>query len=333
MSLFKKAERKRAKLKIAGTGPSGSGKTYSLLMLATGLVKGTNQRIALLDTENDSASLYADRFDFDTVNIEPPFTAKKYTDVIRAAEAEGYVLIIDSLSHAWAGEGGILDRKSAKDNQGGNSYTNWAQFTKEHEELKSAILYSDIHILASMRSKQDYVMEQNEKGKSAPKKVGLAPIQREGMEYEFTVVFDFAMDHSFHVSKDRTGLFDGRIEKMKPSHGEELIAWLNGAKVEEKPKAIPFTKPASKPQAPKPKFDIPENPGDYICKLGKTGGPIKGKKVSDLTVDDWLSKIAWFKEYSEKRGEPTSFETLELEEAVKQLMDMQADEMAQQELV
>ena len=322
MSLFKKAERKRAKLKIAITGPSGSGKTYSALQLASGLGK----KIALIDTENDSASLYADRFEFDTVNIEPPFTAKKYIEAIQAAEASGYeVLIIDSLSHVWAGEGGILDRKSAKDNQGGNSYSNWAQFTKEHEELKSKLLYADLHIVGNMRSKQDYILETNEKGKQAPRKVGLAPIQREGMEYEFTVVFDVSMDHSFHVSKDRTGLFDGRIEKMNPKHGEELIAWLNGAKAEEKPKQIPFTKPA-KLQAPPLKFEIPEDPRDYICKLGKTGGPLLGKKVSEYSVDYWLDKINWFKDYSEKRGDPSSFETLELEAAVNQVIEMQLDQ-------
>jgi superfamily II DNA or RNA helicase len=153
--MFKKAERKKAKLKIAITGPSGSGKTYSALQLATGLGK----KIALIDTENDSASLYADRFEFDTLNIEPPFTIKKYLEAMKAAQAGGYdVLVIDSLSHAWAGEGGILERKSAKDNQGGNSYTNWAQFTKEHEEFKSALLYADIHVIGNMRSKQDYVM-------------------------------------------------------------------------------------------------------------------------------------------------------------------------------
>lgn len=224
--IFQKAERKQTPIKIAITGPSGSGKTYSSLALATGLGK----KIALADTENRSASLYSDKFDFDTVSIDPPFTTEKYISVIKAAEEAGYeVLIIDSLSHSWAGEGGILDRKSALDARGGNSYTNWGKLTPEHEKIKSAILFSQMHVIACMRSKQDYIMVQNEKGKQAPQKVGLAPVQREGIEYEFWTVFDIGMDHSFTVSKDRTGLFDGRCEKMSASHGKEFKQYLESA--------------------------------------------------------------------------------------------------------
>jgi hypothetical protein len=229
MSKFQRAERKRAKIKVAITGPSGAGKTYSALTMATGL----GQKIAVIDTENDSASLYSDRFEFDTLVISPPYTIQKYLDAIGAAQEEGYdVLIIDSITHAWAGEGGLLSKKEALDARGGNSFSNWAGITKEHEAFKANLLVSDIHLICTMRSKQDYVLDAGDKGKTTPRKVGLAPIQREGMEYEFTTVFDIAMDHNASTSKDRTGLFDGVTAKITKDTGKRLQQWLNGAKVD-----------------------------------------------------------------------------------------------------
>lgn len=229
---FQKAERKRAKLKLAMTGPAGSGKSLSSLYLASGL----GNKIAVIDTENDSASLYAGFKDvpsFDSCTIEPPYTIAKYIDAINDAVKAGYdVLIIDSISHAWAGEGGILAKKAAIDARGGNSYTNWSSLTPEQEAFKAKILNSDIHLIATMRSKQDYVLEINEKGKSAPKKVGLAPIQRDDIQYEFTTVFDVAMDHNTMVSKDRTGLFDGQTFKISKGTGEILSKWLEGGQKE-----------------------------------------------------------------------------------------------------
>lgn len=224
---FQKAERKRAFLKIAITGPSGSGKTYGALKLAFGLApKG---RIAVIDTENHSASLYADMGDYDVLVLEPPYISTKYLDAIReAVEARYDVLIVDSLSHEWQGEGGILSRKEQVDSRGGNSFTNWAPFTREHEAFKAGINDAPIHIIATMRSKQDYVIDSGS-GKAAPKKVGLAPIQREGFEYEFTTVFDVAINHEAAVSKDRTGLWDGIIGKLDESHGKRLATWLDGA--------------------------------------------------------------------------------------------------------
>lgn len=233
MSKFQRAERKRAKVKIAITGPSGAGKTYSALALASGLGK----RIAVIDTENDSASLYSDRFEFDTLVIDAPYTIQKYLEAINAAQEEGYdVLIIDSITHAWAGEGGLLAKKEALDARGGNSFSNWAGITREHEQFKANLLGSDIHLICTMRSKQDYVLDMGDKGKTTPRKVGLAPIQRDGMEYEFTTVFDVSMDHDASTSKDRTGLFDGHTTKITSQTGRRFQEWLNGAKVEALPK-------------------------------------------------------------------------------------------------
>jgi hypothetical protein len=242
MGMFTRAARTRVSLKIALTGPSGSGKTYSALKLAQGMGK----RIALLDTENGSGSLYAGLGEYDTVQIESPYTIQKYLEVIRAAEKEGYeILIIDSLSHAWAGEGGLLDQKSAKDARGGNNFTNWAEISKQQETLKAAILHSPLHVIVTMRSKMEYVQAEDERGKKSVQKLGMAPIQRDGMEYEFTTVFDVDMQHYAATSKDRTGLFDGVNQQITEKHGERLMRWLSGAAV------LTVTDPAPKetPQA------------------------------------------------------------------------------------
>ena len=229
--LFKKAQRESVKLKLALTGPSGSGKTLGALSLASGI----SSKIALIDTENASASLYADRFEFDTVVMNPPYTIDKYCKAIRIAQDAGYeVLVIDSISHAWAGDGGLLAKKEALDSRNAKgTFTNWGTISKEHEQFKAMLLNCNIHLICTMRSKQDYVLEQNENGKSAPKKIGLAPIQREGMEYEFTTVFDLAMNHEAEASKDRTSLFDGRIFKLTPKIGKDLMGWLKAEKKKE----------------------------------------------------------------------------------------------------
>lgn len=228
MAGFVKAQRQRVHIKIAVTGPSGSGKTYSALRMAFGLA-GKAGRVAFIDTENGSGSLYADLGDYDVMEITAPFTAQKYVSAINDAVAAGYeVLIIDSLSHVWAGDGGLLDQKSARDARGGNSFSNWADVTKLHEQLKSALLQSPIHLIATMRSKQDYVLDQGQNGKSTPRKVGLAPIQRDGMEYEFTTVFDVDMSHTAATSKDRTGLFTDEVSQITEQHGQRLKGWLAG---------------------------------------------------------------------------------------------------------
>ncbi len=239
---FKKATKSLARAKIALTGPSGSGKTLSALMLA----KGLGGRVGVIDTENNSASLYEDRFpgwEYFVLPVNPPYTAQKYLKAIEIAIAENFdVLIIDSLTHVWAAEGGLLQQKEALDSRGGNSFTNWGAITKLYEQIKSKILHTPIHVICTMRSKQEYVLEQTNGGKQAPRKVGLAPIMRDGMEYEFTAVFDIGMDHQFMVSKDRTDLFDGVVATITEETGRQIRDWL---------KAPPPTPPAKAASAPK----------------------------------------------------------------------------------
>ena len=221
MSLeFRKAERKKAKLRLALIAPSGFGKTYSALRVA----KGLGGPVAILDTESGSADLYAGDFEYDVLQMNAPFEPAKFVKAIKAAEEAGYTtIILDSLSHAWAGSGGLLDKHGAIANKGGNSFAAWSKVTPDHNALIDAILQSSIHIIATMRSKTDYSMEG---GKVT--KLGLAPVQRAGMEYEFTTVFDLDKTHQGHTSKDRTGMFDNRIVEMDEKVGEQFAAWLEG---------------------------------------------------------------------------------------------------------
>lgn len=271
--MFKKAERRQVKLKLAITGPSGSGKTFSALRLA----KGLGGKVAFIDTENGSAALYSDRFDFDVSELSPPYTNDKYLSAIHGAQKAGYdIVIIDSLTHQWAGDGGLLNKKEQMDARGGNSFTNWAKMTPEHEKFKAAILSADIHVIGTMRSKMDYVVESNDKGKQAPKKVGLAPIQRDGMEYEFTTVFDVAMNHEAEASKDRSGLFVGKIFQITEETGAEFLAWLSSAKPAEPKPAPVIVAPVSpvKPIEPLPPLApiVPAEPKAGFLERGVIAG-------------------------------------------------------------
>jgi hypothetical protein len=225
MSKFNLATRHKVFLKIAITGPAGSVKTFSSILLALGLANGG--KVALLDTENKSASLYADRFKFFVLDISPPFTEQKFIEAIEAAVSEGcVVLIIDSYSHAWLE---ILDFKTGLDAKGGNSYINWGKAGAKFNKLEAAVQQSQIHIICCMRSKMDYVLEPDIRGKMVPRKVGLAPIMRDGIEYNFSTVFDGDLDHFVSVSKDRTGLFVDQRFQITEETGRKLLAWRNSA--------------------------------------------------------------------------------------------------------
>lgn len=223
--MFNKAEKKKSRLRLALDGASGSGKTYSSLVIGAEL----SNKIAVIDTEHGSASLYSDKFDFDVMELKPPYSPEAYIAGIKGAEASGYeVLIIDSLSHEWDGSGGCLDIQ----NKLGGRYTDWGKVTPRHDSLIMAILSSPMHIICTMRTKAEYVVEVNNRGKAIPTKVGTAPKQRDGMEYEFTTVFHINQQHMAHVSKDRTGLFDGRDFVIDSTIGETMIEWLENGKSE-----------------------------------------------------------------------------------------------------
>lgn len=229
--MFRRAERRKAKLRLAITGPAGSGKTYGALLIAQGL----GGKIAMIDTENGSGDLYADTCDYDVETLTAPYSVQKYLASIHEAEEEGYdILIIDSLSHAWNGEGGLLDmhNKLTTSMKSGNSYAAWNKITPWQNRLIETMLGSKCHIIATMRSKTDYAQLQNDRGKTEIRKVGLAPVQRDGMDYEFTIVFDLSMEHTVTVSKDRTRLFDGNTFTISQDVGKILRKWLDsGAEI------------------------------------------------------------------------------------------------------
>lgn len=226
--MFKKATKQKQKLRLLIEGASGSGKTYSALLLAKGLAEKTGSKIALIDTEKGSASLYDSLVDFDVCEIEPDFTPEKYIKAIKEAEKSGYgILIIDSITHEWSGKGGCLDIQSAL----GGKFNDWAKVTPRHNAFIDTIISSNMHIIGTARTKTDYALEDgfNKSGgkTTKPVKVGLKTEQREGMDYEFTIVFRVNENHYATATKDRTSLFNGLDETITPETGYKLFDWLN----------------------------------------------------------------------------------------------------------
>ena len=235
--MFKKATKTQSRLRLALCGPAGAGKTYTALTVGSELGK-----VAVLDTERGSASKYADRFAFDVVELED-YHPKNYVEVIKEAEKAGYqVLIVDSLSHAWSGKGGALDLKdkATARSRSGNSYTAWREITPLHNELVDAILGADLHVIVTMRSKTEYILEDNGKGGKTPRKVGMAPVQRDGMEYEFDVVGDMDWSHNLIVSKTRCADLSGAVIKEPGKEFADVLAkWVgSGAKDLPDPKKV-----------------------------------------------------------------------------------------------
>ncbi len=228
---FTKAVRKRAKLRLALTGPSGSGKTWGALMIA----KGLGGRIAVIDTEKGSASLYCDLVDFDALELSPPYSPERYVEAIHAAESAGYeVIIIDSTTHEWSGTGGCLElnEETARAKFRGNTWSAWNETTPRHRAFIDAMLQSSAHIIATGRSKTE-TAQTEEGGRKKVVKLGMKTEQREGFEYEFTVVLDLVHDGHFAVaSKDRTRLFAGDPKAISEETGAALRQWLDsGAEV------------------------------------------------------------------------------------------------------
>jgi hypothetical protein len=220
---FRRAEKKQGKLRVAFMGPSGSGKTLSALLVAQGIGK----KIFVIDTENYSASDYADRVTFEVACIEPPYTVAKYLAAMEQAEEEGAdVIIVDSLSHAWAGDGGLLEQKDILDaNNPGKSFQNWAKISPIHARLVSKILQNQRHLICTVRAESKYTLEQQEGGGTKVKKLGLEPIFRKGIEFEFTIAFHIHMSHHAEIAKDRTSLYDGQLVIPTIEMGQRLLAW------------------------------------------------------------------------------------------------------------
>jgi len=228
MSMFTKAEKSQAKARIAMHGPAGSGKTYTALEWATVLADGG--KIAVIDTERASAALYADKFNFDVVAFGPPYHPERLIAVLDEAAKEGYdAIVIDSLSHFWSGAGGVLEIvDEAKSRFKGNTYAAWQVGTPLQQKMIDRILSQPAHVIATMRSKTDWQVD-TENGRATPVKLGLAPQQRDGVEYEFTVVMDIDVKHRASVTKTRfAGIADRTFspDETKQAAGE-VLNWLS----------------------------------------------------------------------------------------------------------
>jgi len=230
--VIKKAKREKIFTKIALMAPSGGGKTYSSLRLATGMAEeieketGKQAKILMLNTEQSRGQYYANEFDYDIIDMEAPHNPERYVEAINFAVEQGYdILIIDSSSHEWEGEGGCLDLQQ----QAGGTYQAWKKITPRHNAFIAAIADSPIHIIATMRGKDQYEMTQDDRGKKSVQKLGVGAKQRDGFEYEFTVTF--LLDQKTNVAeqqKDNTHIFSGRSGViLSEDHGRKIIQWAN----------------------------------------------------------------------------------------------------------
>ncbi|RYJ53192.1 AAA family ATPase [Flavobacterium petrolei] len=219
---LKKSERSKAKIKMALQAPSGAGKSYSALLLAQGLTNGNLSKVAVIDTEAGSSNLYAHIGSYNVLNLESPHSPERYIEAIDLCIKSGMeVIILDSISHCWDF---LLDYHASLT---GNSFTNWNKITPRQKAFVEKILQSDIHIICTMRVKQDYVLSEKN-GKMVPEKVGLKAIQRDEISYEFTIVFDIDYKHFATASKDRTNLFEGKPQFVINSNtGKKILDWCN----------------------------------------------------------------------------------------------------------
>lgn len=247
---FSQANREKSSIRIGIMGPTFSGKTYSALLLARGLV-GENGRIALVDCEGGEANLYADVTPFDSLTLEPPYTPEKFIEAIEAAEAAGYgAVILDTISHEWAGDGGILDDQLSIENKDPKRrWSCWDDLTPRHNRFLNMIIRSPMHIISTMRMKMKYTVDSVD-GRSSPRKVGLGPIQRENVEYEFSVLIEMDESHAATIVKDRSKVLGDVGDVFTPSveMGNALRVWReSGVDIipkEKKPEPTPVVKTA-----------------------------------------------------------------------------------------
>ena len=218
---LRQSSKKQAKIKLALQGCAGSGKTYSALLLANGLCRDWT-KIAVIDSENGSADLYAHLGNYNVLPLQDNFTPESYIEAIQICESAGMqVIILDSISQCWDN---LLEYHAGLP---GNSFTNWQKITPRMNAFMQKILQSDRHIICTMRCKQDYVLNERN-GKMVPEKVGLKAVMRDGIDYEFTIVFDINMKHQCMASKDRTNLFAGKPDFMiTPATGQIILDWCN----------------------------------------------------------------------------------------------------------
>ena len=215
---FIPAEKSQLKARVLISGAAGSGKTMAALELASAL----GSRVAVIDTENGSAALYSDKYKFEMLNLQPPYPPEDFIQAIKVAENSGFdVIVIDGITPEWSGSGGCLDLHTKL----GGRFQDWAKITPRHRSFIRKILECNTHIICTCRSKQGYAMDEQSKKVT---KLGMAPEQRDGLDYEMTLVFNIInQTHLAEATKDRTGLFDGKQFLISKNTGLEILEWLN----------------------------------------------------------------------------------------------------------
>lgn len=223
---FAPARKTDTHMKIALFGSSGSGKTYSGLLLASTLAQG--KKIAVIDTEDNSAALYTKLAKFDTLILRPPYSPERYTKAIKMAEEAGYgVLLIDSATHLWTGSGGMLEMVDQVNMTARDKRAGWKYATPKYEAFLEAIKNAQMHVICTVRTKTKLLETEDEHGSKSFKKSNDEPIMRDGIEYEFTTVLDIDISHLAKASKDRTGIFDTiKPEYITSETGKLFLKWL-----------------------------------------------------------------------------------------------------------
>lgn len=251
---FRPATRRRTLLRLAISGPSGSGKTYTGLRVGTLLADTTPAGfgLAVIDTEHGSAEKYADQFEFEHLVLSS-YDPRHYIEAINAAAAARRfsVLLIDSLSHAWQGTGGILDKVDRySSSHRGDSFGGWRETRPLQRDLVEALLSAPLHVIVTMRTKQAYAMEPDERGRNQVRKLGLKPEQADGIEYEFDIAGEIDVEHHLTISKSRASKIDGRVFAFPgPEFVADLVEWIGSRPPEAAPPVAEAPPAAPQPEA------------------------------------------------------------------------------------
>lgn len=285
---FQKAKRENIWAKILQIAPSGGGKSFGSLRLATGLAKalsidtGNEERIGYIGTEGSRDKYYADEFDYDLLQLKAPFTPESYIDAIDEALDAGYkIIVIDQISSEWGGKGGMLEIHSK---MSGNSYTNWSKLTPRHEKFVDKILDSEAFIIANVRGKDKYVLEE-QNGKQVPRKVGVGYTQRDDLEFLFTVAFTVEQDtHLFTSVKDNTHLFENRNDVITEKDGELIYQWSTGGDVKAKRNELEKVKAEAKAK-------IALNEEAEAKKIAEENDKKQKKQQNQLSLEDLKAEI------------------------------------------
>lgn len=305
----KKAKREKIYVKLALMAPSGGGKTYGSLRLASGMADeikketGKDAKILLANTEQKRGYYYANEFDYDIVDVEPPHNPEKYVELIDFAVSEGYdILIIDSSSHEWEGKGGCLELQQ----QAGGTYQAWIKITPRHNRFIEAIADSPIHIIATMRGKDQYEVNKDERGKTSVQKLGVGAKQRDGFEYEFTCTFLIDQKtNCAEVQKDNTHIFEGEgATLLTENHGRKIIQWAN----------------SGEGYTPVAKKDTDQPTADKLSSLKDEVIALMGKIIeSGINKEDVYAVVA------ENNGGKKNPNSLKTEEACKKVLEQLKD--------